>query len=133
VKTHTSFKKWFGSFRSLLNDGIEPSDIRQAVEDNIPVENLENYFCNMRSLTKIGYDESEAHDIAMAAVELDIINADEAYCGFHHSDVDFVQELLEDIGDIPDLPFYVHIDWESTARDVMMDYASQDGHYFRLL
>lgn len=37
--------------------------------------------------------------------------------------VDYVQEMLEDCGDIPkDLPHYIHIDWESTARDVRVDY-----------
>ena len=36
---------------------------------------------------------------------------------------DYVQELLEDCGEIPrDLPHYIHIDWEATARDVMVDY-----------
>lgn len=38
--------------------------------------------------------------------------------------VPYVQELLEDCGDIPSsLPHYVHIDWEATARDVMVDYS----------
>lgn len=38
---------------------------------------------------------------------------------------DYVQELLEDCGEIPrDLPHYIHIDWEATARDVMVDYST---------
>lgn len=38
---------------------------------------------------------------------------------------DYVQELLEDCGEIPrDLPHYIHIDWEATARDVKVDYGS---------
>ena len=59
---------------------------------------------------------------------------DEAYQGEWASDEEFVQELVEDCGDIPkDLPFYIHIDWEGTARDVMMDYFEIEGHYFRSL
>lgn len=39
--------------------------------------------------------------------------------------VDYVQEILEDCGEIPsNLPHYIHIDWESTARDVKVDYSS---------
>ena len=39
--------------------------------------------------------------------------------------VPYVRELLEDCGDIPaNLPHYVHIDWEATARDVGMDYST---------
>lgn len=38
--------------------------------------------------------------------------------------VDYVQEMLEDCGEIPaNLPHYIHIDWESTARDVKVDYS----------
>ena len=59
---------------------------------------------------------------------------DEAYQGEWASDEEFVQDLVEGIGDLPrDLPFYIHIDWEGTARDIMMDYGEVDGHYFRQL
>ena len=38
---------------------------------------------------------------------------------------DYTQEMLEDCGTIPrDLPHWVHIDWESTAREVMVDYST---------
>lgn len=60
--------------------------------------------------------------------------AEEAYQGEHNSDEDFVEQLLEDTGTIPsDLPSYVYIDWERTARDVMMDYSSDNDFYFRNL
>ena len=64
----------------------------------------------------------------------DVEDFDEAYQGEWIDDETFVQELLEDVGDMPkDMPFYIHIDWEGTARDVMMDYFEIDGHYFRSL
>ena len=57
---------------------------------------------------------------------------EEAYHGKHPSDEDFVQELVEQTGGIPKgLPSYIAIDWERTARDIMMDYYEIDGHYFR--
>jgi antirestriction protein len=43
--------------------------------------------------------------------------------------VDYVQELLEDCGEIPkNLPHYIHIDWERTARDIRVDYSGADFH-----
>lgn len=40
---------------------------------------------------------------------------------------DYVQELLEDCGDLPkDLPHYVVVDWEATARNIRQDYTSVD-------
>ena len=39
--------------------------------------------------------------------------------------VDYCQELCADIGDLPrDLPGYLVIDWEATARNLEMDYTT---------
>lgn len=38
---------------------------------------------------------------------------------------EYAQEMLEDCGTIPaNLPAYIHIDWEATARDIRVDYTS---------
>jgi antirestriction protein len=75
-------------------------------------------------------------DVIEAAIECDVVVSDieEAYHGKFNNDEEFVQQLVEDIGDIPkDLPGYIHINWERTARDVMMDYSESNGYYFRNL
>jgi len=69
---------------------------------------------------------------AALALDINIETIDESYAGEWGSDEDFVQHLLEECGNIPEnLPPYVHIDWERTARDIMYDYCAEDGHYFR--
>jgi len=41
--------------------------------------------------------------------------------------VDYVEELLEDIGDLPkDLPHYIEIDWDKTADNIQVDYTSAE-------
>lgn len=75
-------------------------------------------------------------DILAAALECGISpdNIEEAYQGAYGSDEEFVQQLLEDTDCLPkDLPPYVHINWERTAHDVMMNYCSENGYYFRNL
>lgn len=38
--------------------------------------------------------------------------------------VDYVEEMLRDCGDVPSkLPWYVVIDWESTAKNIRSDYS----------
>ena len=78
-------------------------------------------------------DSGIEEEVFTIAEELDIPveDVEEAYNGQWNSDEEFVEELLDSCGDLPELPFYIHIDWESTARDVMMDYSEHDGHYFR--
>ena len=77
------------------------------------------------------YDEDVFEAARECGIELESVN--EAYSGYWRDDEEFVQDLLESTGDLPKLPFYIHVDWESTARDIMMDYCEHDGHYFRNL
>ena len=63
-----------------------------------------------------------------------IDNFEDAYLGEWADDEDFVKNLIEDTGELPkDFPAYIHIDWEMTARDIMMDYSESNGYYFRNL
>ena len=92
-------------------------------------EDLYNY---VNAIDNTSYDK----DVIDAAIDCDVSidDIDEAYNGSFNSDEDFVEQLLTDIGTIPNnLPSYVHIDWEATARDVMQDYVESSGHYFRYL
>ena len=39
----------------------------------------------------------------------------------------YVEELIRDIGGLPaNIPWYIEIDWETTARNIEMDYTSVD-------
>lgn len=39
--------------------------------------------------------------------------------------IDYVQDLLEDCGDLPrDIPWYIVIDWEATAENIAVDYST---------
>jgi len=79
--------------------------------------------------------EHGAEKIAAAvACDVQIEDIDEAFAGQYDSDEDFVQDLPEEMGDIPkDFPAWIHINWTATARDVMMDYSEDNGYYFRQL
>jgi hypothetical protein len=72
-------------------------------------------------------------DEELAALEALSAEA-EQYCDdWHHGATlvrysyftDYVRDLLFDCGDIPlSLPHYVRIDWDATAREIMIDYFS---------
>lgn len=52
------------------------------------------------------------------------------YYGEYANDIEFVEYLYEN--DIPfNLPSFVVIDWEATARNIMYDYFESNGHYFK--
>ena len=86
-------------------------------------------------IDEIGRDAFEEHggSLIEAALNCNINPEDiaEAYCGKFFDDINFVQDILDER--VCDLPPYIYIDWERTARLVMMDYCEHDGYYFRNL
>jgi len=103
-------------------------------------------------MAETGLDEIEDSDAWEEAIEvweknqpegielrmlLDIVeeigDADYLVAGGHWED--YVQQMLEDCGDIPsNLPWYVVVDWEQTAKNVASDYsiieiAGEDWYY----
>ena len=81
----------------------------------------------IETLTYTALLESVQYDIQCI-----ISRVDESYCGEYDTDIHFVSNLLEDTGDLPsNLPSYIHIDWEQTAWNIMLDYSTANNHYFR--
>jgi len=88
-----------------------------------------------KELIENGFSEEAIDAYLELGIEADdgLEDFEEAYEGEWGNDEQFVGDLLNDTGDLPDLPPYIHIDWERTARDVMMDYSEENGYYFRNL
>ncbi len=76
-------------------------------------------------------------EVFAAAYECDVAfsDVDEAYQGAHDDDEAFARETAEGLGYINrDARWpYTCIDWEHAAKELMMDYCSDNGHYFRNL
>ena len=83
-----------------------------------------------------GADENAIDSyIALGIGDDDLSQFEEAYVGKFNSDEEFAREQAEETGDMPNgthWPMYC-IDWEWAARELMMDYSEEGGHYFRNL
>ena len=145
LMTYNSFEELKEAIREELDNLEAPFEGADTGADawEYYVETWGDVHHNYQSLDKDLYDYVNAidstrydKDVVDAAIDcgVSIENIDNAYYGGFNSDEDFVKNLLTYIGTIPDnLPSYVHIDWEATARDVMQDYIESSGHYFRYL
>ncbi len=84
------------------------------------------------------HDDSEQNDVLDMRTELEVLKGLQEEAEGYAPDwkygaclvrdsywVAYVQEMLEDIGDLPkNLPAYIEIDWEATARNIQVDYTS---------
>jgi antirestriction protein len=62
-------------------------------------------------------------------------DVEEAYAGEWSSDVEFAQNMAEELGSIKGDEAWplTCIDWEYAAKELMYDYFEVDGYYFRNL
>jgi hypothetical protein len=83
-----------------------------------------------------GWADQYREDAAELAALVRLAEEAEGYAAdWHHGEIlirdsyftEYAREMLEDCGTIPrDLPWFVAIDWEATARNVRADYTAVD-------
>lgn len=145
LEDYSDYEELKEAMRELHQDEEDPEFMIQDFECSDIIKDLElisecyiseEIYEIMEAIEKCHYDEEviEAYISCFGSSEINdaIEKVNEYYCGEFPSDKGFTEQLLEDTGDIPsDLPNYIHIDWERTAWDIMMDYSTCKNHYFR--
>jgi antirestriction protein len=146
LNDYSNFNELKDAMFKLHKDEEDPEFMFQDYECSEAIEDLglisESYLSNdiyniIETIKNCCYDEDVIESFINSIGTYDTIEeiiekVEESYSGEYSSDIKFVQELLESTGDIPkNLPNYIHIDWESTARDIMYDYSTGNNHYFR--
>ena len=147
LEDYSGYEDLLKAMRELHKDEEAPEFMIQDFECSGIVEGLglisechisQEIYELTEAIEKCDYDEAviEAYITCIGSNEVydAIEKVNECYCGEFSSDIGFTEQLLEDTGDIPqNLPNYIHIDWERTALDIMMDYSTHNNHYFRLM
>lgn len=149
LSNYSDLSEFYKDIRELHKDEEDPEFMFQDYEVPELIKTLElisechissDIFEILQAIEESSYDEDviEAYLVCFGYNSEDISEViekvEEAYVGEYSNDIEFVQTLLEDCGDVPDnLPSYIHIDWERTARDIMYDYSTHNDHYFRSL
>jgi antirestriction protein len=131
----TNEEEFYAFCHELHKDEEDPELMYQDFEE-FPKRYYSESYINSDLWEWLALDDNEK-DILEAYLECfgfdgTIEDAMDAYQGQFDNDIDFTMELLESCGDIPkELPSYIVIDWEATARTIMYDYSSHNDFYFR--
>ena len=111
---------------SNMDDVIDSRDVIERIKE---LENeLQDFLDENDVLLKDDFpDYEELRALRALTEECSSLSADWEYGEtlIHYSYwQNYVQEFLEDCGDIPkNLPWYICIDWEETARNIAQDYS----------
>jgi uncharacterized protein (UPF0335 family) len=122
--------------RDIIERVEELDETRESLReefDSMPENegvDFDNWVCNQVGFSR--EEQNELDNLAAVLEELKGYGGDEQWRGDWYPITlireshftEYTREMLEDCGTIPrDLPAWVHIDWEATAREVKMDYS----------
>ncbi|CAM3606707.1 antirestriction protein ArdA [Elizabethkingia occulta] len=145
LSDYSDYDELLEAMKELHQDETDPEFMFQDYECPSFINSLglisESYISNdiydiIGQISDSGYDmeviESFIDCFGISDLNEVIDRINDCYIGEYSDDETFVQSLLEETGDIPqNIPSYICIDWESTARNVMYDYSTSNNHYFR--
>ena len=146
LSDYSNYEELLSAMKELHKDEEDPEFMFQDLEFSPLLENMgyvsechisSEIFEVLEKISDCGYELEILEAFADCFGKMDSIDdliekVQENYNGEFDSDEDFVEELLTENCCVPnDLPSYIYIDWQRTARDVMMDYSSSNGYYFR--
>ncbi|MFP3834994.1 antirestriction protein ArdA [Chryseobacterium sp. SIMBA_028] len=142
LSDYSDYDELLEAMKELHQDEHDPEFMLQDYENCSLFEKLglieESYLSNeifeiAEQINDSGYDLEifEAYLDCIGKMDFQSIykGVVDYYMGEYSSDEDFVQYLYED--DTFNIPNWVVIDWEATARSIMFDYFESGGHYFR--
>ena len=114
------------SFKKIIK---ETDTLNEQAQDATPIDD------DTETELKLREEYSDAHIDAAIACDVSLDDFEEAYQGEYSSDEDFAMEMADELGCINTDASWPnsYIDWERAARDLMMDYSTDNGFYFRCL
>ena len=125
-----------------LEQGIKDAraDLKLAREEYDPEEGDDDVDEALTALDE-AEQELEHFNVEYSGIMREIEDAMEQISDWQYGETliherhfeEYVEEMLKDCGELPrDIPWYIIIDWEQTAKNVKMDYSEIDlnGHTY---
>ena len=113
----------------LLEDGHDEDEMKEFIETH----GNSDFMCYYEDYARMvdEYDQ-ETVDAFLAEFDLmDVEHLNDAYHGRFDSEAEFAETFVNDCYGLPDMPYWISIDWEKTWDDgLSWDYTFNNGYVF---
>ena len=113
----------------LLEDGHDQDEMKEFIETH----GAKDFVCYYEDYARMvdEYDQ-ETVDAFLAEFDLmDIEHLSDAYYGQYDSEQEFAENFVSECYGLPDMPYWIAIDWEKTWDDgLSWDYTFNNGFVF---
>ena len=76
------------------------------------------------------YDQETVDSFIEVFDLMDVEHLNDAYMGCYRSGAEFAESFVSDCYGMPDLPYWIAIDWEETWENLSYDYTESNGYIF---
>ena len=112
----------------LIEDGHDKDEIQEFIETHVHKDFVLYYEDYTRMVEE--YDQETVDSFIEVFDLMDVEHLQDAYMGCYRSGAEFAESFVSDCYGMPDLPYWIAIDWEETWDNLSYDYTESNGYIF---
>ena len=114
--------------KELIEDGHDKDEMQEFIETHGHKDFVLYYEDYTRMVEE--YDQETVDSFIEVFDLMDVEHLQDAYMGCYRSGAEFAESFVSDCYGMPDLPYWIAIDWEETWENLSYDYTESNGYIF---
>ena len=114
--------------KELIEDGHDKDEMQEFIETHGHKDFVLYYEDYARMVEE--YDQETVDSFIEVFDLMDVEHLQDAYHGYYTSGAEFAEQFVSDCYGMPDLPYWIAIDWEETWENLSYDYTESNGYIF---
>ena len=112
----------------LLEDGHDKDEMKEFIETH----GNSDFLCYYEDYARMvdDYDQETVDAFLEVFDMMDIEHLQDAYYGQYRDGAEFAESFVSDCYGLPDMPYWIAIDWEETWENLSYDYSESNGYIF---
>ena len=112
----------------LSEDGHELDEMKEFIETH-GHKNFVLYYEDYANMVE-EYDQETVDSFIEVFDLMDVEHLRDAYHGYYTSGAEFAESFVSECYGLPDMPYWIAIDWEETWENLSYDYSESNGYIF---
>ena len=114
--------------KDLIEDGHDKDEMQEFIETHGHKDFVLYYEDYARMVEE--YDQETVDSFIEVFDLMDVEHLNDAYMGCYRSGAEFAENFVSDCYGLPDMPYWIAIDWEETWENLSYDYTESNGFIF---
>ena len=114
--------------KELIEDGHDKDEMQEFIKTHGHKDFVLYYEDYTRMVEE--YDQDTVDSFLEVFDLMDVEHLQDAYYGQYDSGAEFAEQFVSDCYGLPDMPYWIAIDWEETWENLSYDYTESNGYIF---